>query len=574
MPEHDTERRNGFESQLKREADAVLAAQAFLRSPALSKLLRYLIEQTLSGRADKLKSFAVAVDGLGRSDKFDPASDSSARVMMVRLRKTLESYYAQHGPVDELCIYLQPGSYRVRMARLATAYPNLYRPLSDSQSTQAAPPVQPIPLAPDTFSSRFRVRPLKLVALAGLALATIVLLWAGYGWLEKSRRTPISPVLELMPIDTAATPEMQQRGRMIFSSLADDLPRFKLSRVRVITAGDDLREPTSSEHVYRLSSRLEALDADTQTLFLRLNDVRTNTVFWAREITLSADAKSIENTLVPISAEINGSFGAIAAHETTIFKDWDKGGYACLLKYFSFVSTREAGIESKVDKCMKMQVKEQKMAATVLAARALFTIERSNALADMKAAAEQGLDFARAALAADPNDGSANFAMARISYVKGDCVSARFYTKRALDTNPNSPLITATLAALANSCAYPEADALLDRAILVQSPHFGKGRLLLIMATLSQNRPDKLDKILPGDFPQSRYNRVNYYLSEALLAAADNRRTDAARNWKAFVQNNSAKGPTADENLSSIILIPSMRRRVIELLEKGGAFDS
>lgn len=586
MPENDSERRNGFESQLRIEADAVLAAQAFVRSPALSKLFRYLVEETIAGRADKLKSFAVAVDGLGRSEKFDPASDSSARVMMVRLRKTLESYYAQHGPVDQLCIFLQPGSYRVRMARLATAYPSLYRPLSDNPvstaSTEHHPPDDATLTSterPDTGSNRRFLQSRKSQAavfvLATLMIAMAIIgIWAGFGWIEKSRRTPTSPVLEIMPVETAATRDMKERGDMIFHSLADDLPRFKLSRVRVVAAGEDVRQPSGGEHIYRLTSRLDAFDPKGQTLFLRLNDLRTNTVFWSREIKLPQNTDLIATALVPVSAEINGSFGAIATHETAIFKDWDNGGYSCLLKYFTFVSTREPAIEDQVDKCLKKPVKEQQMVATLLAARALFAIERSSALRDLNAAAAEGLNFARAAIAEDPNDGSANFAMARISYVKGDCVSARFYTKRALDTNSNSPMITATLAALANSCAYPDSEELLNQAIMTQSPRFAKGRLLLIMAILSQNRPDRLDEVLPSDFPQSRYNRVNYYLSETLLAAADNRRTDAARNWKLFLKNNSAKDETAEENLSSIVLMPTMRRRVIELLHKGGAFEN
>jgi hypothetical protein len=56
----------------------------------LSGLLRYLIDETIAGRAATLKSFIIAVDALGRKENFDSASDSSARVQMGRLRKALE----------------------------------------------------------------------------------------------------------------------------------------------------------------------------------------------------------------------------------------------------------------------------------------------------------------------------------------------------------------------------------------------------------------------------------------------------------------------------------------------------
>lgn len=94
MAMDEREPRVGFNNMLRAEADAVLAEPVFRRSPVLSKLLRYLVEETANGKAEKLKSFVVATEGLGRPDSFDAASDSSARVQMVRLRKTLESHYA------------------------------------------------------------------------------------------------------------------------------------------------------------------------------------------------------------------------------------------------------------------------------------------------------------------------------------------------------------------------------------------------------------------------------------------------------------------------------------------------
>lgn len=110
---------------MKAESVAVLADPVFQRSPVLAGLLRYLIDETIAGRAGTLKSFIVAVDALGRKEDFDSASDSSARVQMGRLRKALESYYSLNRPVDTDCIYLQPGSYMVRLAPLPVAYPNL-----------------------------------------------------------------------------------------------------------------------------------------------------------------------------------------------------------------------------------------------------------------------------------------------------------------------------------------------------------------------------------------------------------------------------------------------------------------
>jgi hypothetical protein len=582
----DAEPRAGFNSKLQVEAQTVLKQAVFQRSPVLSKLLCYLVEETAAGRADNLKSFIVAIECLGRSENFDAASDSSARVQMVRLRKTLESHYAKHGPVDELCIYLQPGSYKIRLGKLSVAYPMLYRPLSDTENqpghAAAALEVPLVPTRDDNELSpaepllKIAVNPVNrknwlvgVGALVGIAIAaSFWFLWQGFA---PAKFSTTSPILELLPVDSANTPELAQTSRIVSSAFADDLPRFKLSRVRVINDRGDLRQPDEQEHVYRLSSRLEKGAEGNQMLFLNLIDAQTNTSLWSREVALPEGGQTV-NALIPLLAEINGPFGIIATHGSMIYKDSKSGGYPCLLKYFEFVKTRERNIENEVATCLGKPVTEQRMAATMLASRAFFAIERRSAMGDFAAASKQGIGFARAAVAADPNDGSANFALARMSYFENDCMSARFYTGRALETNPNSPMITATLAALANVCDYPDAARLLDLAFLAQSPRYAKGRLLLALAALAQNRPDKIAEIKDSDLPQTQYNRVSFYLAESLIAASENRRKDAARNWVLFSRSRPSGSLSPDEKLRDIVVLPAMRRQVIVHLENGGAF--
>jgi len=377
-----------------------------------------------------------------------------------------------------------------------------------------------------------------------------------------------------MPVEVSASVDLERSAQIVSTTFTDDLPRFKLSRVRVIVEGEDLKRPNNSEHVYRLFSKLDKNTLGTQSLFLRLNDVRTNTVFWSRELELPDDPLAVSKAITPLISEINGTFGAIATHESAIYRDWNSAGYTCTLKYFRFVATREKDDERRVSECENKPVEEEQIIATMLAVRALFALERSEAQRDIQLAARQGMTFARAAVAADPNDGSANFAAARISYTLNDCVSARFFTQRALELNSKSPMITSTLAALSQICAYPDADKLLDQALAVQNSRYAKGRMLLVMAALAQDRPDKMQEIVASDLPEKTYNRINYYLTETLIAAAQGKRADAARNWKLFSQLGRPENKTPDEKIRPIILNPIMRRKAIALLQQGGAFET
>lgn len=120
----------GFNSAMYIETSSVLQHVLFQNSPTMTRLLVWLLQETLAGRGDSVKSYTIAVDAFGRPESFDSQADSYPRVQTGRLRKALESYYSQHGASRDLCLYLQPGSYRLRLAKLDQAYPQLYRPHS------------------------------------------------------------------------------------------------------------------------------------------------------------------------------------------------------------------------------------------------------------------------------------------------------------------------------------------------------------------------------------------------------------------------------------------------------------
>jgi hypothetical protein len=104
--------------RLLEAAEAVLADPVFVRSPTLCTLLRYLVAKTISGDAEQLKSFTVALDGLGR-DASAGSPDAYARVQVGRLRKALSTYNEMHplepGGTAPDHLLLEPGSYVVRL---------------------------------------------------------------------------------------------------------------------------------------------------------------------------------------------------------------------------------------------------------------------------------------------------------------------------------------------------------------------------------------------------------------------------------------------------------------------------
>lgn len=532
----------------------------------LSGLLRYLVDETVAGRANTLKSFIVAVDALGRKEDFDSASDSSARVQMGRLRKTLENYYAENPPSDGACIYLVPGSYIVRLDERKIAYPALppMQSLQDNDDVTLAPNNVSLgshTMAPSMFRRAY-VLPLLLLCAITLTAA------AGLFTQNTSEmsETYLSPILEIVPIDSDDDAKTQQTSRLIASILADDLSRFKVSRVRrgsnEAVGGD--------ANIYRLHSRLVTDNENKVTLYLNIDDARANVLIWSRIVILPPNSNTFARALIPVTAEISGPQGIISSYESIQASESKVGGYPCLLKYFEYARFHEKILEDKVAACLKKPVAEQGLVGTMLGVRAMFEVERSSAMENLDAAFERAIVLARAGVKADANDGWANFAMARLSFLKRDCAGARLYTAQTIAANPNSPIFSSVLAGLAPICDYPFAEKLLDQAIATQSPYYAKSRLLLVLSAISQKRPEKIDEIYESDLPLSRDNRSNYYLTEAMIAASKGNRSDAARNWELFEANAPKQSKTPDAKLRNLIMIPAVRQQVINYLQNAG----
>src|SRR3546814_485773 len=99
--------------RVERELAEIERSAAFVRSPVMRRLLRFIVRESEAGRGPLIKSYTVAVDGLGRSEDFDAQQDSYPRVQIGRLRKALESYYRQHQTATGLRFDLRPGSYEI-----------------------------------------------------------------------------------------------------------------------------------------------------------------------------------------------------------------------------------------------------------------------------------------------------------------------------------------------------------------------------------------------------------------------------------------------------------------------------
>ena len=100
-------RRPTIRAQLER----ILDSATLQASPRRRAFLRYLVEETLAGRADGLKGYSLGLAVFGRDGTFDPQSDPVVRLEARRLRRDLDSYYVDAGARDPVRITIPKGRY-------------------------------------------------------------------------------------------------------------------------------------------------------------------------------------------------------------------------------------------------------------------------------------------------------------------------------------------------------------------------------------------------------------------------------------------------------------------------------
>ena len=163
------------QAAINAELERILVSDRFVNARKLSKLLRYVVEEALAGRHDRIKAFSIAQDVFGRDSSFDQQRDPIVRVEASRLRKCLDEYYESSGKVPAIRIDIPKGGYAPHFIR------------------------------PDRTADKIRLLPWRWFALFGLALALAL----GLGLLvgDRSINTTVrgpTPFLAVMPLSYAA----------------------------------------------------------------------------------------------------------------------------------------------------------------------------------------------------------------------------------------------------------------------------------------------------------------------------------------------------------------------------------
>ncbi len=98
------------------QLERILASTPFRGSEVHRTLLAYLVERSVSGTADALKEYTVALEVFHKPSSYDPRQESTVRMHVARLRQKLAEYYQTEGAGDPLIIALPKGGFKIHFS--------------------------------------------------------------------------------------------------------------------------------------------------------------------------------------------------------------------------------------------------------------------------------------------------------------------------------------------------------------------------------------------------------------------------------------------------------------------------
>ncbi|WP_158045968.1 hypothetical protein [Skermanella pratensis] len=231
--------------------DAICATEEFRRATRCRNFLRYVVEETLAGRTDRIKAYAIAVSVLGRDESFDPQADPVVRIEAGQLRRRLERYYLTDGSDCTVRIELPKGSYVPVFTRVAS------------------PAAHPVETATDPRRWSAGRRPWAALGGAVVAMSLLVTLGGDTGGMGSP--VPTVQVDAFVPID--------DRGGAMASGLQDELKRALMGNPHLLVV-DSRHAPDAPPPDFILEGSVRVVDGRVR-VNARMMETRTARYVWA-----------------------------------------------------------------------------------------------------------------------------------------------------------------------------------------------------------------------------------------------------------------------------------------------------
>jgi len=456
--------------EARRELSKILADPGFQASPRRRDMLRYIVEETLSGRASYLKGVTIAQSVFGKDETFDQTVDPVVRIEARRLRRDLDSYYAGPGRANKLRTSIPKGHYVAKFAWV------------DGEED----PNSPLPLMGGILTNKMR----RNLVLAGLVIALVAILgiWRFHGGISgndvssaASSAIPLAAAPKHGPSILvrrfAVTGDARQLALAdgIAQQLVSNLLRFP--DIRIYEPTDETLDDEALARKYDISYLVDGnltIDGAQFRFIGKLIGTQENNIIWSKTYKRALKTGNI----LDVEEEIAGDIASALGQPYGVIKtdlghkiDPQLGSYECVLSAYRY-RLHPPGNDTfrPVLECLEETVlkdPDYAEARAMLAYQYLDQVrfgrvdktEHETMLAKASASASRGM-------AIDPSNVMAIKALSAINHYLGNYDEGNRLARQALEKNPYDPDTLYQLGwRLAVRGNFEEGVPLLERAI-------------------------------------------------------------------------------------------------------------
>jgi TolB-like protein/Tfp pilus assembly protein PilF len=466
------------------ELERILASPDLQASARRRDFLRYVVEETLSGRADRLKGFSIAVSVFGRDETFDAQTDPVVRLEARRLRRDLDCYYVDAGNQNPLRISIPKGSYVPNFEwqevnRRAPGRGEADAPAADEQSEKS----QPRSFGALAAGGFARSRNSGVFALIVLVAAI-----ATFSWYMTGQKAPAAvsggPGIAVLPFESLGSSE---NGQYIAAGISQDLvgelmrfPGFRLylpprdSEMTAEMPQTNTGTEAGVSYVVRGSVRE---DKNQVRVWAQVSTVETGQVLWAETFDRPLQPEALIKLQSELTAEIATALGQPYSAVNSDFSRRAEmqavasmQSYVCVQRAYGYRRSFSRAQFGPVLQCLQETIRRDPGYSDAWAMLGWLYLDAGRYEFDgadaVQANYEKAFQAASRATSLAPDDALGLKALSSINHYMGHFDEGDRLARQAAKLNPNDPDTLAQLGwRLAVRGNFDEGIPILKRAI-------------------------------------------------------------------------------------------------------------
>lgn len=343
--------------EIRAELDRILSGREFPGTGRAAAFLRYVVEETLAGRANRIKGYSIAIEVFGRDETFTQ-DDPVVRIEAGRLRRSLERYYLLEGDKDPVRIDIPKGGYAPAFSWNTAAAAMRMDPSS-------VPPRQKLTAGPG-----WRARGAAFAGIIAILAASAY--WIAVGHVsgpenvldEAVRDMPTLVVAPFANLDGGPDTQLYSVG--LTEELLTALPRFKEIKVFGRETSKSLSSDVDASKVGEALGARYLLAGGVRTspgrlrVTARLLDTAQGEILWSRDYDkdlASGDLFAIQTDVARrVATAIAQPYGVMAQADAANPPPDDLGAYECTLRFYAYRAELSADAHAGARTCLETTV--------------------------------------------------------------------------------------------------------------------------------------------------------------------------------------------------------------------------